>query len=157
MIAIANLIMYWLHLVATVVWIGGIGFILLILIPKTKEVLGQDAGKLIGEVSKQFKLFADWSIILLIITGIVLSLISKVETPDGAKVGHNTLLMIIKHVFVIMMILIHLYRNFRLSKKIEIAQNSTYKTKLQKLSLNLVRVVFVFGLIVLLLSVGATG
>ena len=149
--------MYWLHLTATVVWIGGMAFILFILIPKTKEVLGQYPGKLIGEVSKRFKLFADWSIILLIITGIGLSVSNKASTHSDNPAGYHTLLLIVKHVFVLMMILIHLYRNHLLSKKIANEQNSTYKIALQKLSLNLVKVVFVFGLIVLLLSVGASG
>ena len=157
MIEIANLILYWLHLVATVVWIGGITFILFILIPKAKEVLGQDAGKLIGVVSKRFKLFADWSIILLIITGIGLSVLNKESTHRDDPVSYQTLLLIIKHVFVLMMVLIHLYRNHVLSKKIANEQNAAYKITLQKRSLNLVKVVFVFGLIVLLLSVGATG
>ena len=156
MIEIANLILYWLHLVATVVWIGGIAFILLILIPKTKEILRQDAGKLIGEVSKRFKLFADWSIILLIITGIGLSVINKGSSHRDDPVSYHKLLLIIKHVFVLMMILIHLYRNFVLTKKIANEQKPTHKITLQKLSLNLVKIVFVCGLIVLLLSVGAS-
>ncbi len=153
---IANLILYWLHLVATVVWIGGIAFILFILIPKTKEILRQDAGKLIGEVSKRFKLFADWSIILLIITGIGLSVINKGSTQPDDPVSYYNLLLIIKHVFVLMMVLIHLYRNFVLTKKIANEQKPTHKITLQKLSLNLVKIVFVCGLIVLLLSVGAS-
>jgi len=43
---------YWLHLVATVAWIGGIGFILFIAIPTAKQVLGAEAGKLMGEISE---------------------------------------------------------------------------------------------------------
>ena len=43
---------YWLHLTTTVVWIGGIAFILFIAIPSAKQVLGADAGKLMGEISK---------------------------------------------------------------------------------------------------------
>lgn len=156
MTELVYLILYWLHLIATVVWIGGITFILFILIPKTKEVLKQDAGKLIGEVSKRFKLFVDWSIILLIITGIALSVINKASTHSDDPAGYRTLL-IIKHVFVLMMVLIHLYRNHLLSKKIANEQNSAHRITLQKLSLNMVKVVFVFGLIVLMLSVSASG
>ena len=37
---------YWLHLIATVIWIGGITFILFIAIPSAKQVLGVEAGKL---------------------------------------------------------------------------------------------------------------
>ncbi len=31
---------YWIHLIATVIWIGGIIFILFIAIPSSKQVLG---------------------------------------------------------------------------------------------------------------------
>ena len=82
MIEIANMILYWLHLVATVVWLGGIAFILFILITKAKEVMGQNAGKLIGAVSKRYKSFVDWCIVILIITGIGLYVINK---PSNQK------------------------------------------------------------------------
>jgi uncharacterized membrane protein len=48
---------YWLHLVATVIWIGGITFILFIAIPTAKQVLGAEAGKLMGGISKRFTPF----------------------------------------------------------------------------------------------------
>ena len=37
---------YWMHLVATIIWIGGITFILFIAMPSSRQVLGADAGKL---------------------------------------------------------------------------------------------------------------
>ena len=157
MIEIANLILYWLHQVATVVWIGGIAFILFILIPKSKEAMRQDAGKLIGIVSMRFKLFADWSIILLIVTGISLFTINKASTHRDDPVNYRTLFMIMKHVFFLLMVLIHLYRNYVLTKKIANEQNSSPKITLQKLSLNMVKTVFIFGLIVILLSVVISG
>lgn len=157
MTEIISLILIWIHQIATAVWIGGIAFVLFVLIPKAKEVLGQDAGKLIGEASGRFKLFADWSIILLIVTGVGLSIIDKEIVNSDLPESNRVLLLVIKHVFVLMMVLIHLYRNHVLSKKIANEQNTAYKTKLQKISLNLVKVVFVFALIVLLLSAGATG
>ncbi len=151
-----NILLYWLHMIAMIFWIGGIGFILFILIPKTKQVLGQDAGKLIGEISKRFKLFADLSIIVLIITGIGLSVIN-IPASDHVKLINNwTFLLIIKHILVLLMILIHYYRNKFLSKRIKNESIISKKTYLQKLSLNLVKVVFIFGLIVMLLSISAS-
>ncbi len=157
MIELANLILYWLYQVATVVWIGGIAFILFILIPKSKEAMQQDAGKLIGIVSMRFKLFADWSMILLIVTGISLFAINKASTHRDDPVSYRILFMIIKHGFFLLMVLIHLYRNYVLTKKIANEQKSSHKITLQKLSLNMVKTVFVFGLIVILLSVVISG
>src|SRR4030065_791572 len=68
---------YWLHLIATVVWIGGIAFILFIAIPSAKQVLGADAGKLMGEISKRFTPIANYSIILLLVTGATLTTANK--------------------------------------------------------------------------------
>src|SRR3990170_7726492 len=68
---------YWLHLIATVIWIGGITFILFIAIPSTKQVLGAESGKLMGEISKRFTPLANYSIVFLIITGLVLTGFNK--------------------------------------------------------------------------------
>ncbi len=86
---------YWLHLIATVIWIGGIIFILFIAIPSSRQVLGAESGKLTGEISNR---------------GLVL-------TPKIVK-----------------------------------TESITEKASLQKLSLNLVKVNFCAGLVVLLLS-----
>ena len=56
MIDFLNTLIYWLHTIVSVYWIGGIAFIILVLIPKAKQVLGQESGKLIGAISKTFKL-----------------------------------------------------------------------------------------------------
>lgn len=68
---------YWLHIIATVIWIGGITFILFIAIPSAKQVLGGEAGKMMGEISKRFTPLANYSILFLIITGIVLTGLNK--------------------------------------------------------------------------------
>ncbi len=156
MIEIANMILNWLHLVATVVWLGGIAFILFILITKAKEVMGQDAGKLIGAASKRYKSFADWCIVILIITGIGLYVINMPSNQKEDAESPWMLLLIIKHVIVLMMVLIHLYRNHVLAKKIINEQNPVNKIALQKYSLNMVKIVFIFGLIVIMLSLGSS-
>ena len=156
MIEIANMILYWLHLVATVVWLGGIAFILFILITKAKEVMGQDAGKLISAASKRYKSFVDWCIVILIITGIGLYVINKPSNQKEDAESPWMLLLIIKHAIVLMMVLIHLYRNHVLAKKIINEQNPVNKIALQKYSLNMVKIVFIFGLIVIMLSLGSS-
>lgn len=153
MIDLTNIILNWLHLIATVLWIGGIAFLLFVAIPKTKQLLGQEAGKLLGEFSKRFKTFADLCIVLLVVTGVGLSIINK-PIYNGIGIWNNwILLLILKHIFVFLMIFIHLFRNLILAKKINKESSILKKSVLQKLSLNLVKLVFIFGLIVLLLSV----
>ncbi len=156
MIYILKTLIYWLHTIASIYWIGGIAFILLILIPKTKQTLGQEAGKLIGTISKTFKFHVDISIIILVLTGIALSVINtpasyQIEQGDNWKI-----LLIVKHIFVALMIFIHIYRNNVLSKRINRENVASKRNSLQKLSLNLVKVVLILGLIVLLLSVMAS-
>ena len=68
---------YWLHSIATVVWLGGITFILFIVMPSAKQVLGVEAGKLMGDISKRFTPIANYSIIFLIVTGVVLTAVNK--------------------------------------------------------------------------------
>jgi len=143
---------YWLHLIATVVWIGGIFFILFITIPSAKQVLGAEAGKLMGEISKRFTPIANYSIILLVATGVVLTAVSKQFSGIG-NLGNNWSLGLIgKHVFVFGMVAIHFYRGLVLAPKIARTEPASEKVFLQKLSLNLVKVNLCLGLIVLLFS-----
>jgi len=132
---------YWLHLVATVIWIGGITFILFIAIPTAKQVLGADAGKLMGEISKRFTPLANYSIIFIIVTGIALTSSNK-----------WTWVLIVKHALVLGMVVVHFYRGLILAPKIARTESVSQRTFLQKLSLNLIKVNFCFGMAVLLLS-----
>jgi copper resistance protein D len=77
----AMAVSYWVHLTATSVWIGGIIFILIVAIPSSKQTLGADAGKLMSEISRRFTPLANYSIILLVMTGIVLAGVNK-QFPD---------------------------------------------------------------------------
>lgn len=132
---------YWLHLIATVTWIGGITFILFIAIPTAKQVLGADAGKLLGEISKRFTPLANYSIIFIIVTGIVLTSSNK-----------WTWVFIVKHALVLGMVVVHFYRGLILAPKIARTESVSDKSILQKLSLNLIKVNFCLGMAVLLLS-----
>jgi uncharacterized membrane protein len=143
---------YWLHSIATVVWIGGIFFILFIAIPSAKQVLGGEAGKLLGEISKKFTPIANYCIILLIITGSVLTAVNKQFLGIGNFGNSWSWGLIVKHVFVLGMGAVHFYRGLILAPKIARTEPAAEKVSLQKLSLNLVKVNFCLGLIVLLFS-----
>ncbi|MEW6715019.1 MAG: DUF4149 domain-containing protein [Nitrospirota bacterium] len=134
-------VFYWLHLVATVIWIGGITFILFIAMPAAKQVLGAEAGKLMGEISKRFTPLANYSIIFMIVTGIALTSSNK-----------WTWVLIIKHALVSGMVAVHFYRGLVLAPKIGRAEAVSQKIFLQKLSLNLIKVNFCLGMAVLFFS-----
>ena len=143
---------YWLHSIATVVWLGGITFILFILIPSAKQVLDVEAGKLMGDISKRFTPIANYSIILLIVTGVVLTAVNR-RFSEISNFGNNwSLGLIVKHVLVLGMVVVHFYRGLVLAPRIARAEPTSEKASLQKLSLHLVKLNFCLGLIVLLFS-----
>ncbi len=145
-------IFYWLHLLATVTWIGGITFILFVAIPSSRQVLGAEAGKLMGEISKRFTPLANYSIILLVATGIALTVLN--EQFSGIRIFRNnwSFVLTLKHFLVFGMIVVHFYRGLVLTPKIGRTASATEKISLQKLSLKLVKTNFVLGVMVLLLS-----
>ena len=143
---------YWLHSIATVIWLGGIFFILFIALPSAKQVLGGEAGKLMGEISKKFTPVANYCIILLIVTGGALTYVNKQFSGIGNFGNNWSLGLIVKHIFVLGMVAVHFYRGLVLAPRIARTEPTSEKASLQKLSLNLVKVNFCLGLIVLLFS-----
>lgn len=144
--------MYWFHLSATVIWIGGIFFLLFIAIPSTKKIPAQEAGIIMGYIAKKFTLFVNYSIVILFMTGIILTIFNKNFTSMENFYNPWMIILFIKHVIVISMIIIHLFRLFVLSNKIEKAPSMGKKTVLQKRSLHLVKINLALGVTVLLLS-----
>ncbi|MFZ3064888.1 MAG: DUF4149 domain-containing protein [Nitrospirota bacterium] len=143
---------HWGHLIATVVWIGGITFMLFIARTSAKQVLGTDAGKLMGEISKRFTPIANYSIIFLLVTGIILTVLNK-QLSEIESVRNNwTLFLIVKHVLVLGMVVVHFYRGMVLAPKIAETEPSEQKASLQRLSLNLVKLNLCLGLLVLFFS-----
>lgn len=143
---------HWAHLIAAVIWIGGIIFILFIALPSAKQILESDAGKLMGEISKRFTPIANYSIIFLLVTGIILTALNK-QLSEIESVRNNwTLFLIMKHVLILGMIIVHFYRGLILAPKIAGTVSAEQKASLQRLSLNLVKVNFCLGLLVLFFS-----
>lgn len=62
----------FVHLVGAVIWLGGIIYINLVLVPIVKTFEPSTAGKLMGENVKRFSVIAWTSIGLLIITGLIM-------------------------------------------------------------------------------------
>ena len=143
---------YWSHLVATVLWVGGIIFILFFAMPSSKQVLGAESGRLMGEISKRFTPAANMSIIVLVMTGAVLAGLNRQYSGIAFLANSWSSALTVKSILVFGMIAVHFYRGMVLAHKIMRTTAETEKKSLQKLSLNLVRVNFALGLLVLLIS-----
>ncbi len=148
---------HFLHILATVVWFGGIIMILLVILPGVKAALESSSliKKLMGNITKRFTPMANISIFVLIITGVIITyydkdIISVIDLNNPWNV-----IMYLKHFFIILMVIIHFYRGLILNPKIKrlSSQNIELQVKkLKKLSLNLVKTNFILGLVVLMLT-----
>lgn len=147
-----SILFTWLHLLAAVTWLGGIIFILYIAIPSSRQALGPEAGKLMVEVSKRFTPFANNSILLIVITGVVLAWIKGYFSGSASFEGAKSSILYLKYLFALIMIGMHFYRGLVLAPKISMAAPAQ-KPLLQKISLNLVKINLLLGIIILLLSV----
>lgn len=141
----------WLHLTATIVWLGGIAFILLVAIPSARQVLRGEAGGLMGEVTRRFTPMANISIFFLLLTGIILMAINGNISGEVLKGWRGTALLF-KILLFLLMAGVHFFRGKVLAPRIAKTQSDGEKARLQKLSLNLVWLNFGSGLAVLLLS-----
>lgn len=142
----------WFHLLATVIWIGGIAFTLSVILPSARNVMGKEAGILMKEVSGKFTPMANLSIVLLIVTGVALKLTDN--QPSGFEISTEiwTFPFALKLIMVLIMILVHFYRNLVLAPKITRTTLETSNISLQRLSLDLVKVNLIIGFAILLLS-----
>ncbi len=143
---------HFAHLVAATLWIGGIVFILFFAMPASRQVLGAESGKLMGEISRRFTPVASSSIILLVITGAALAGLNKRYSGAAFLEDRWTSALMLKSILVFGMVMIHFYRGMVLGSKIMRTTTEAEKTSLQRLSLNLVKVNFTLGLLVLLAS-----
>jgi uncharacterized membrane protein len=150
---------------ATVIWIGGIMMILLVILPGAKESLESAPliKKLMKEIIKRFTPMANISILIVILTGIVIAYYEKKIVGLLKFDNPWNSVMFLKYFLVVVMVIIHFYRGLmlnprmgRLSSKIsksEVASPlSSRVQRLQKFSLDLVKVNLVLGMIVLMMT-----
>jgi len=142
----------WVHLLAAVVWMGRIFFILYVALPVAGKTLDQP-GKIMGPLSKRFVPLANISILLVIVTGIIMSIVSHDFTAGSRLSGPRSQSLVIKILLVIIMTGIHFYRGLLLTPKIaRLTSKGGHSDKLQRLSLNLVKINFLLGVTVLFLT-----
>ena len=145
----------WIHLLSAVVWVGGIFFVLFVALPAAKRILGQQ-GKLMGAIGKRFVPLANISILLILISGISMTLTSHSFSEVVSLNSSWSQSLLIKILVALTMMSIHFYRGLILTPKIEklTAEGSSTEEvrKLQHLSLNLVKTNFALSMVVLFLT-----
>jgi uncharacterized membrane protein len=63
---------YWLHMLATVVWIGGLGALALLVLPSASRVLDDVAyAALLGEIQRRLDILGWFSLAILVGTGMI--------------------------------------------------------------------------------------
>ena len=99
---------HFFHLLATVVWIGGIFMVLLVILPGAKTSLESPpmTGKLMKEITRRLTPMVNISILVLIITGPIIGHLGKNMTNPLQFYNHWTPIMGVKHLLVLSMVVI---------------------------------------------------
>lgn len=107
----------WIHLLATVTWIGGTIFYVLVLMPSFAVLDPPQRGKLAGAITKRYAPISWLAIFFLILTGILMGIerggqIINLSTTYG-------ILFLIKHICVLLMICIGILISFVLAPRMK--------------------------------------
>jgi uncharacterized membrane protein len=143
----------WFHLVATVVWIGGIILSVTAISSAAKQSLEPPAmGRFMNSFMKRFRIMIYVSIGVLVVTGVFMMFYNK-SYAGGMDLGNLwVLLVVVKHVFVLVLIILGIYLLEGVYSKIARlgAKGPSPKlAKLQKLQMSIGMTNMVLGLIIL--------
>jgi uncharacterized membrane protein len=110
-----DVVVNFLHIVATVAWIGGMFFMKAVLMPAQEAIDPPQRGRLMGAVAPRFTAVAWTSVVVLIITGLL-------KTPEGWFMNFGTIAsttLAVKHLLFLGMIVIGLVITFRYVPKMK--------------------------------------
>jgi len=116
---VLNLILHWLHLIAVVLWIGGLGFNLMLLMPNLKRVDLTNRSKLVSQVMPHFLRLVWITIAIIVATGLyrVAFVNNMTELSDFTGTSYG-LSLIAKMSIVVAMIILAAIITLRLAPKI---------------------------------------
>lgn len=150
------LLLKWIHLVATVAWIGGMFTNFIIYMPVLGKVLDPpSAGKLMGAVMKRFRVMVYISMALFLATGILMGYLHQGSGESFSSTGQWSMLLIPKVALFIIMVFLAIYAFEILAPrvaKMAAAGPSPGLRKIQRSQKALAVAGFVMGLIILVLS-----
>ena len=151
-----TILLRWIHLMATVAWIGGMFANFFIYMPAMRKVLDPSvSGKLMGTVMKRFRIMVYISMGLFLFTGMISGFI-HVSSVDAASAENswNTLLTIKVSVFVVMAVLAIYAFEYLAPKVAETAAKgaSPELARIQKRQMALAATGFILGIIIVAIS-----
>jgi uncharacterized membrane protein len=158
-------IIYWLHMMATVIWVGGLTSLSVLFIPSIKKVLDyQKQAELIIEIQKKFRPLGWFSLIVLSGTGLIQ--MSAHPKYGGFLAIDNqwALAILFKHGIIVLLIasmaminwgILPAMRKIALRQSIGKTINTVEKQRLEKRERLLVRVNLGLSIIVLALTAWA--
>ena len=155
---------YWLHMVATVIWIGSLGAIALLVVPASRQVLSkQDFVDFLGSIQKRFDPLAWFCLLLLVATG----LIQMVAHPNYAGFlsvqDRWAAAILVKHIMFLILILLSAYMTWFLLpglRRIALKQSRDQEQStvngesdaLKRRETLILRINFILGLVILALT-----
>ena len=109
------------HILATVVWIGGILILTLLVIPEVNRILADQPAlyQLLQRLRKRFSPLSNLALVVLIVTG--LSQMTADPNYDGLMKFDNqwSQVMLIKHILIVAMALVGLFLQFSIAPALE--------------------------------------
>lgn len=153
---VLQIILDFFHLLATIAWIGGMFFNVLILMPTVSKTLDPaSAGKFMAVLFKRIRVMVYVSLLILFVTGIPMKIASEYYV---AIINFDTsweTVSFIKHVFVALLALFAII-NFEIlspkAAKLAVNGPSPALMSLKGKQMKLAGISFLFGMIVIFLS-----
>jgi len=154
--SILQTVLDFLHLMATIAWIGGMVFNFLVVMPTVNKVLDPAmAGKFMGALFKRVRIVVYSSLIILFVTGIPMKIASQYYVGIINFDNNWEIVGFIKHIFVALLALMAIYSFEVLSPKVAklaVKGPSPELMDLRNKQMKLGGVSFLFGIIVIFLS-----
>jgi len=137
----------FLHVLATVAWVGGMIYTIFILTPAAKELEPEQQGKLMNGIIKKFSILAWTSIIVIFVTGIM-------KIIPGIEAQYLPISIVAKIVLAISMVLIGIYISFVLGPRLEKTGPSAEGLIIKKKINHLATLNLILGVIIIFISAG---
>lgn len=146
----------FLHLMATIAWIGGMFFNFLVVMPTVTKVLDPAmAGRFVGALMKRVRVVVYVSLLILFVTGIPMKIANENYVAIISFENAWQIAGFIKHVFVGLMAVLAIYSFEILTPsvvKLSAQGPSPAIAALRKRQMMLAAITFLFGIIVIFLS-----
>lgn len=157
-------LVYWLHMLATVVWIGSLTSLSILVLPAARQILdSQDYASLLGKIQKRLDPLAWFSLLLLLATGMVQLAASPNYQGFLAVDDRWAVAILIKHVLFVVLILLSAYMTWMLLPTLRRealkntlqatdSQTETNTVTLQQREVFILRINLLLGAIILALT-----